>query len=56
MISKKVISYFSFGVFLLIVGVILMILKKPQANSVMTIGLVFELFAVLLFIWDKIKK
>ncbi len=32
MISKKVISYFSFGVFLLIVGVILMILKKTSSK------------------------
>ncbi|UMB54298.1 hypothetical protein MKD41_02180 [Lutibacter sp. A64] len=56
MISKKVISFFTFGVFLIIAGVILKFTKNPQSNLVMAIGLVFELFAALLFIWNKLKK
>lgn len=56
MISKKVISFFTFGVFLVIAGVILKITKNPQANLILSIGLVFELFAALLFIWNKLKK
>ena len=56
MISKKVISIFTFGVFLLIVGAISKIFKWEQANMIMATGLIFELLATLLFIWNKIKK
>ncbi|REE79917.1 hypothetical protein BX611_2817 [Lutibacter oceani] len=56
MISKKVISFFTFGVFLIIAGAILKISKNPQASLILGIGLVFELFATLLFIWNKLKK
>jgi hypothetical protein len=56
MSSKKIISIFTFGVFLLIAGAILKIAKNPQANLIMAIGMLFELFAGLLFIWNKIKK
>ncbi|WP_298370057.1 hypothetical protein [uncultured Lutibacter sp.] len=56
MISKKVISVFTFGVFLIIAGAILKIANNPQANLIMAIGLVFELLAALIFIWNKIKK
>lgn len=56
MISKKVISIFTFGVFLIITGVILKLTNNPQANLIMSIGLVFELLAALLFIWNKLKK
>ena len=53
---NKVISFFTFGVFLIIAGSILKITKNPQASLVLAIGLVFELLAGLLFIWNKIKK
>ncbi|SDW79493.1 hypothetical protein SAMN05444411_102190 [Lutibacter oricola] len=56
MISKKVISVFTFGIFLLVGGAILKIANNPQANIVMAIGLVFETIAVLIFAWNKIKK
>ncbi|WP_157961126.1 hypothetical protein [Lutibacter citreus] len=56
MISKKVISIFTFGVFLLIAGAILKFSNNPQANLIMAIGLVFELLAALVFIWNKLKK
>jgi hypothetical protein len=56
MISKKVISFFTFGVFLIIAGAILMMTNNPQANLIIAIGLVFELAASLLFIWNKIQK
>jgi hypothetical protein len=56
MISKKVTSFFTFGLFLIVAGAILTITKNPQANLVIAIGLLFELFAGLLFIWNKIKK
>lgn len=56
MISKKVISFFTFGVFLIIAGAILKINKNPQASLILAIGLVFELLAALLFIWNKLTK
>lgn len=56
MISKKVVSIFTFGVFLIIAGAILKISKNPQASLILAIGLMFELFAALLFIWDKLTK
>lgn len=56
MISKKVISIFTFGVFLIVAGAILKIADNPQANIILALGLVFELFAALLFIWNKIKS
>ena len=56
MISKKVISFFTFGVFLLVAGIILMFIGNPQATIIMTIGLVFELIAILIFVWNKLKN
>ena len=56
MISKKVISFFTFGVFLIIAGAILKISKNPQASLILAIGLLFELLAALLFIWNKLTK
>ena len=56
MITKQVISLFTFGVFLIIAGAIAKITKWPQANLLLAIGLLFELLAALLFIWKKIKK
>lgn len=56
MISKRIISIFTFGVFLIIAGAILKVANNPQANIILAIGLVFELFAALLFIWNKLQK
>lgn len=56
MISKKIISIFTFGIFLIVAGAILKITKNPQANLIIAIGLMFELLAALLFLWNKIKK
>ena len=56
MLSKKVISIFSFGFFLIIIGAIGKIFKWNQASVILAIGLVFETLAVLIFAWNKIKK
>jgi|GEM_PF-820101 hypothetical protein len=56
MISKKVISFFTFGVFLIIAGSILKVANNPQASLILAIGLVFELIATLIFIWNKLKN
>ncbi len=54
--SKKVISFFSFGFLLIIIGAIGKILKWDQASVVLATGLVFETLAVIILAWDKIKK
>lgn len=56
MISKKVISLFTFGVFLIVAGAILKVAKNPQASILLATGLLFELLATLVFIWNKIKR
>jgi len=56
MISKNTISIFTFGLFLIVVGAISKLFDWEQANLIMAIGLLFELIAILLFIWNKIKK
>ncbi|MFK5957698.1 MAG: hypothetical protein QM495_02395 [Lutibacter sp.] len=56
MITNKIVSIFTFGIFLIIVGVIAKVINWPQANLLFAIGLVFELLAALLFIWKKIKN
>lgn len=54
--NKKVISYFTFGVLLIIIGAIGKILKWEQASILIATGLVFETLAILLLAWNKIKK
>lgn len=56
MSTKKVISLFTFGIFLILAGAISKFFNWSQSNLLMAIGLVFELLAALLFIWNKIKK
>lgn len=54
--TNKVVSFFTFGLFLLLVGAISKLLNWSQASLVMAIGLVFELLAALLFAWKKINN
>ena len=54
--NKKVISFFTFGVFLIIIGAIGKVLKWEQAQVLLATGLLFETLAILLFAWNKIKK
>jgi len=54
--NKKVISFFTFGVLLIIIGAIGKILKWEQASILIATGLVFETLAILLLAWNKIKK
>ena len=56
MISKKIISLFTFGLFLIVAGAIAKLFDWEQSNLIMAIGLLFELLAALLFSWNKIKK
>lgn len=56
MISNKTISIFTFGLFLIIAGALSKIIDWEQANLIMAIGLLFELLAALIYIWNKVKK
>jgi len=53
---NKIVSFFTFGIFLLLVGAVSKLFNWTQANLVMAIGLVFELLAILLFVWKKINN
>ncbi len=54
--SKRVISFFSFGFLLIVVGAIGKILKWEQATVILATGLVFETIAIIILAWGKIKK
>lgn len=54
--KKQMIPLFSFGIFLVVIGAIGKIMDWSQANIIMAIGLLFELLAAMIFIWQKIKK
>ncbi len=56
MMNKRVISFLSFGVLLIIIGVIGKFLNWEQATIFLATGLVFETMAILIFAWNKIKK
>ncbi len=53
---NKVISFFTFGLFLILAGAISKLFNYSQSNLLMAIGLVFELFAAVLFAWKKINN
>lgn len=54
--NKTVNSAFTFGIFLLLLGVVGKFLKWQQADILLAMGILFELFATLVFIWNKIKE
>jgi hypothetical protein len=47
---------FTFGLFLILTGAVSTFFNWSQSNLLMAIGLVFELLATLLYLWNKIKK
>ncbi len=49
-------SSLSFGVLLVMIGLVAYYNEWKQANILILLGLLFELFAALVFIWNKIKK
>jgi len=54
--NKMVNSAFTFGIFLLLLGIVGKFLKWQQADILLAMGILFELFATLIFIWNKIKE
>lgn len=53
--SDRVVSLFSFGLLLLAIGVLGNFLKWSQANILIGLGLIFELLAIVVIAWNKIK-
>jgi hypothetical protein len=54
--KKRIISYITFGLLLIALGIIGTFLKWGQARVLLGMGFLFELLAVLFFVWDKIKN
>lgn len=54
--NKRVISLFTFGLVLIIIGAIGKFFNWSQATIIIALGLTFESFAVILFTWNRIKK
>ena len=54
--NKTAKSAFTFGIFLLLIGIVGQFFKWSQSNILMAMGILFELFATLVFIWNKIKE
>jgi len=54
--KKRIISYITFGLLLIALGIIGTFLKWAQARVFLGMGFLFELLAVLFFAWDKIKN
>jgi len=54
--NKKIISFFTFGLFLIIIGAIGKLFQWQQAMILIGVGLTFESLALILFAWNQIKK
>ena len=54
--NKKVISLFTFGLFLIIIGAIGTFFEWNQSLIIIGLGLTFESLALIIFAWNRIKK
>ena len=54
--NKTIKSTFSFGILLVTVGLIGHYFDWGQSNIIILLGMLFEMYAALLFIWKKIKE
>lgn len=54
--NKKIISLFTFGLFLIVTGAIGTFFEWQQAMTFIAIGLTFESLALIVFAWNRIKK
>lgn len=53
---NRVFTFFTFGAFLIVAGAIGLLFEWSQSKLIIAIGLVFELLAALIFIWNKLKS
>lgn len=54
--KKKAISFFTFGLLLIIIGAIGKLFQWQQAMIFIAIGLTFESLAIILYAWNHLKK
>jgi len=55
--NSKIISIISFGILVLIIGIVLQYTSyKNQAEIMIQIGLIFELYALVLYLINRYKK
>lgn len=54
--NKKIVSLFTFGLVLILVGGIGKFFDWSPATIIIAMGLTFESFALILFAWKHIKK
>jgi DNA-binding transcriptional regulator of glucitol operon len=53
----KIISIISFGILLLLIGVVLQYTAyKSQSKTLLQVGFIFELYALVLYIINRFKK
>jgi len=55
-IDKRIISVFTFGFLLILIGVFGRFVNLGQSQVILATGLVFETLAVLMFAWKKMKN
>lgn len=54
--KKKAISFFTFGLLLIIIGAIGKFFQWDQSMIFIAIGLTFESLAIIIFAWNHLKK
>ncbi len=54
--KKKAISFFTFGLLLIIIGAIGKFFQWDQSMLFIAIGLTFESLAIIIFAWNHLKK
>ena len=53
--NHRIISFFTFGIVLIIIGGIGKIFEWDQSNIIIATGLTFESLALIIFAWKKIR-
>lgn len=56
MMSMRVISFFSFGILLILIGAVGSFFDWSQSMLFIGLGLTMESLALILFAWNKIKN
>ncbi|MCF6214159.1 MAG: hypothetical protein L3J45_09065 [Flavobacteriaceae bacterium] len=55
--DSKLISIVSFGILVLIIGIVIQYTSyKSQAKTLMQVGFIFELYALVLYLINRFKK
>lgn len=54
--KKRIFSYITFGLLLLVLGIIGTFLNWGQAKVFIGMGFIFELLALFIFAWNKVKN